>query len=101
MRICDFCDFGWGPGGKFFFVRLRAIGGIGGGKVFLISLPPGKSLPKLPPSGVKSEQDVKGLNVVGIIDMAGKSIFAPGPTPSIYAYSRMTIQRNIFRIPLN
>jgi hypothetical protein len=27
-------------------------------------------------------------------------IFAPGPNPSVYAYSRMTVQRNLFSIPL-
>jgi hypothetical protein len=32
--------------------------------------------------------------------MAGKVIFAPGPDPSVYAYSRLTVQRNLYRIPL-
>lgn len=54
----------------------------------------------LPPSGLKSVEDVKGLNVVADIDMTGKTVFAPGPDPSIYAYVRRTVQRNLFRIPL-
>jgi eukaryotic-like serine/threonine-protein kinase len=101
VRICDFCDVGWGPGGKFFYVRLRGIGAMGGGKAFIIALRAGKSLPTLPPSGLKSAEDLKGLNVVAVIDMTGISLFAPGPNPSIYAYARMTVQRNLFRIPLN
>jgi Tol biopolymer transport system component len=101
VRICGFCDFGWGPDGRFFYVRLRAIGDSGGGKVFIIGLPPGKSLPKLPPSGIQSEEDLKGLNTVAVIDMTGKALFAPGLTPATYAYSRLTVQRNLFRIPLN
>ncbi|MFY9531298.1 MAG: protein kinase [Candidatus Acidiferrales bacterium] len=101
VRICDFCDVGWGPGGKFFYVRLRGIGAMGGGKAFAIALPSGKSLPTLPPSGLKSAEDLKGLNVVAVIDMTGISLFAPGLNPSIYAYARMTVQRNLFRIPLN
>ena len=47
IRICDFCDVGWGLGDKFFYVRLRDVGEMGGGKVYVIALP-GKSLPALP-----------------------------------------------------
>ena len=54
----------------------------------------------LPASGLKSAEDAKGVNVVAEIDMTGKTVFAPGPDPSVYAYSRMTVQRNLFRIPL-
>jgi hypothetical protein len=99
-RICDFCNVGWGPGGKFFYLRLREIGHLGGGKVFAIRLPLGKSLPRFPASGIKSDEDLKGLDVAAVIDMTGKSLFAPGPEPSIYAYTRITVQRNLFRIPL-
>jgi hypothetical protein len=73
---------------------------MGGGKTIVIGLPAGKDLPMLPPSGLKSAEDVKGMNVVADIDMRGMMIFAPGPNPSVYAYSRMTVQRNLFSIPL-
>jgi hypothetical protein len=76
IRICDFCDVGWGPGDKFFYVRLREMGEIGGGKVYVFALPVGKSLPALPPSGIKSAEDFKGLNIVSVIDMTGLSVFA-------------------------
>jgi len=101
IHICDFCEVGWGPSGKYFYVRLRDVGEMGGGKVYVIALPAGKSLPALPPSGIRSAQDLKGLNVVSVIDMTGISIFAPGPNPSTYAYARLTVQRNLFSIPLN
>jgi hypothetical protein len=42
----------------------------------------------------------KALNVVAEIDMAGKVVFALGPDPSVHAYSRVTVQRNLFQIPL-
>jgi len=100
VRICDFCNIGWGPGGKFFYLRLRQIGHLGGGKVFAIRLHLGESLPRFPATGIKSDEDLKGLDVTAIIDMTGKSLFAPGPEPSIYAYTRTTVQRNLFRIPL-
>jgi hypothetical protein len=73
---------------------------MGGGKAFAIGLPAGEELPTLPPAGLKSAEDVKRLNVVAVIDTTGLSFFAPGPNPSIYAYARVTVQRNLFRIPL-
>ena len=73
----------------------------GGGKTLAFDLPPGKDLPVLPPSGLNSAEDIKGLKVAAVIDMAGKSIFAPGPDPSIYVYTRLTVQRNLYRIPLD
>jgi hypothetical protein len=32
--------------------------------------------------------------------MTGKGIFAPGPDPSTYVYTRLTVQRNLYGIPL-
>jgi DNA-binding winged helix-turn-helix (wHTH) protein/Tol biopolymer transport system component len=100
IRVCNFCGIGWGPDGKVLYLRFRDIGEMGGGIVVAIGLPPGKDLPALPLAGLNSVEDIKALNGVAEIDMAGKVIFAPGPDPSIYAYSRLTVQRNLYRIPL-
>ena len=100
IRICNFCGVAWGPGDKFLYLRFRDIGEMGGGRTIVIGLPPGKDLPKLPEAGLISAADVKALNVVAEIDMKGMTIFAPGPNPSIYAYVRTSVQRNLFRIPL-
>jgi Tol biopolymer transport system component len=100
IRICSHCEAGWGPGGRFLYIRFRENGEMAGGKTIVIGLTGGKEVPHLPPSGVKPTDDLKGLNVVAEIDMKGIAIFAPGPNPSVYAYSRMTVQRNLFRIPL-
>jgi hypothetical protein len=43
---------------------------------------------------------VKGLKVLDELDLAGKSTFTPGPDPFTYAYIRLTVQRNLYRIPL-
>jgi Tol biopolymer transport system component/DNA-binding winged helix-turn-helix (wHTH) protein len=99
--VCGFCGAGWGSGGKFLYLRFRDVGEMGGGKVFVIGLAAGKDLPELPTSGLKSIEDVKKLNVVATIDTTGMATFAAGPNPSIYAYVRRTVQRNLFQIPLN
>jgi DNA-binding winged helix-turn-helix (wHTH) protein/Tol biopolymer transport system component len=100
IRICSSCGAGWGSGSKFLYIRFRNIGEMAGGRTIAIGLPASKELPMLPASGLKSAEDVKGVDVVAEIDMTGKTVFAPGPNPSIYAYSRLTVQRNLFRIPL-
>ena len=99
--ICGFCGIAWGFSGKFLYLRFRKVGEMGGGRAFAIALPPGKDLPVLPPSGLKSIEDVRKLNVVADIDTTEMAVFAPGPNPSIYAYVRRTVQRNLFQIPLN
>lgn len=97
--ICNFCSAGWGPGGRF-FLRFRGVGEMGGGKMIVITAPPGQELPTIPRGGLNKIEDAKGLHVVAQIDMSDKAILAPGPNPSIYAYTRVTIQRNLYRIPL-
>jgi Tol biopolymer transport system component len=99
IRVCNFCGVGWGPDGTV-YLRFRDIGEMGGGKVIAIELPPGEDLPALPPAGLNSAEDARRLSVIAEIDTAGKVIFAPGPHSSIYAYARLTVQRNLFRIPL-
>jgi hypothetical protein len=100
IHICEFCSAGWGSEGKYFYLRFRDIGEQGGGKTVALGLPEGKDLPDLPRGGLKSAEDIKGLKVAAEIDMNGKSFFAPGPNPSVYAYTRVTVQRNLYRIPL-
>jgi hypothetical protein len=73
---------------------------MGGGRTIAIALPPGKELPAIPQGGLNSIEDSKGLNVVAEIDMSDKATFAPGAGPSVYAYTRVTVQRNLYRIPL-
>jgi hypothetical protein len=100
IPICDFCSAGWGPEGKYFYLRFRDIGEQGGGKTVVLALPEGKELPELPPGGLKSAEDTRGLKVIAEIDMKEKTVMAPSSSPSVYAYTRVTVQRNLYRIPL-
>ncbi len=100
VPICGACAAAWGPGGTYFYLRFRDLGELGGGTTIAMSVPPGAEFPNLPPGGFKSAGDT-GANVVSKIDMKDKIVFSPGPNPSIYAYVRATVQRNLYRIPLN
>ena len=52
---------------------------------------------EIPASGFQTEADVRALPGVTIIEATD---VAPGPTSSVYAFSRETTQRNLYRIPV-
>jgi eukaryotic-like serine/threonine-protein kinase len=100
-RLCAFCSVGWGTGGKLFYLRFRNVGALGGGRTVAIGLPEGQELPPFGTLGLNSVEELGRLNIIASIDMKDIAIFAPGPDPGKFAYVRTTIQRNLFRIPLN
>jgi Tol biopolymer transport system component len=67
------------------------------GQTYVIPLPAGRMLPDIPPGGFRSGAEIRKLPGVTVIEAAD---VAPGPTARVYAYSRETTQRNLFRIPL-
>jgi len=87
----------WSSDGKLVYLFFRGLGGMGAAKTFVVRVAPGKPLPAFPPSGVKSEADVKALPVVTVID---RGMVYPGPDPSVYTFARETVQRNLYRIPI-
>jgi serine/threonine protein kinase len=101
VRICAFCEIGWGPGGKILYLRFRNIGTMGGGRTVAIALHESGGLPSLQGPGLDSLDDIKHLKVIANIDMKDVAVFAPGPDPQTFAYSRITTQRNLFRIPID
>jgi hypothetical protein len=54
-------------------------------------------LPNIPSGGFRSEAEIATLPGARVIDAAD---VAPGPTPDVYAFSRQTVQRNLYRIPI-
>jgi Tol biopolymer transport system component len=100
QRICSGCGAIWGPDGKFLyvFVQQPSLGDPGKTRVF--PLPPGEMLPKLPTLGMRAPaapDDPKLFPGSYLIDAYGIS---PSPDPSVYAYVKTTMHRNLFRIPL-
>jgi hypothetical protein len=86
----------WSPDGR----RLGIFGGggmAGGlGRTYVVRLPPGRSLPDLPPGGFRAASELEklpGVQVVPSIDCA------PGPG-DVVAFSRETVTRNLYRIPI-
>jgi len=83
----------WSPDGKFLYLNDRTAAG----QQYAIPLPPGRNLPPLPPSGIRSQADLTALAGARVIHEALAFI---GPNPSVYAFPRVTTQRNIYRVSL-
>ena len=68
----------------------------GAGRSYVVPLPSGRMLPEIPAGGFRSEAEIAKLPGVRVIDTPD---VAPGPTPEVYAFSRETVQRNLYRVP--
>jgi len=53
-------------------------------------------LPDIPAGGVQSEQELAKLPGASLLH----DFDAPGPTSQVYSFVRMTVERNLFRVPL-
>lgn len=97
-RICEnYCPVAWAPDGEYLYVGVERSSRSGPGKTLLIPMPGGGRLPRLPDSGIRGLED--GIELPGVRVIEAWDI-SPGPDPSIYAYVKTTVHRNLFRIPL-
>ncbi|MBI3698713.1 MAG: PD40 domain-containing protein, partial [Acidobacteria bacterium] len=80
----------WSPDGRLLFLLMH-------NATYVLPLPPGRMLPAMPAGGFRSEAEIASLPRVRVIDNPD---VAPGPTPDVYAFSRETVQRNLYRIPV-
>jgi Tol biopolymer transport system component len=83
----------WSPDGKFLYLIEPGRNGY----TYALSLRPGQVLPALPASGIQLQGDTAALPGARLI--AQQQVFV-GPNPSVYAFTRVTTQRNIYRIPV-
>ncbi|HJU73846.1 MAG TPA: hypothetical protein VJ717_08875, partial [Gemmatimonadaceae bacterium] len=80
----------WSPDGQFFYLNPF-------GTAYAIRLRPGEALPRLPIAGLKTDAEVAALP--GAQRVPQDYAFL-GPRPDIYAFTKVSIQRNIYRIPV-
>jgi len=95
----EICVLRWQPDRKFLYLSvvtgMQSAGAFG--RTYVIPLVSGKLFPLIPPDGFHSEAEIAKLPGVRVIE--GADVF-PGSTPETYAYSRQTVQRNLYQIPL-
>ncbi len=85
----------WSPDGKFLFLSVGS--GMSGGRTYVLPLRPGRALPEISSGGFASADEIASLPGVRVIDSHD---VAPGPAPDVYAFSRETVQQNLYRIPV-
>jgi serine/threonine protein kinase/Tol biopolymer transport system component len=89
----------WQHDGRFFYISvftgMQSAGAYG--KTYVLPVPRGKMLPDIPAGGFPSEAAIAALPGVHLIDSAD---VGPGASPDVYAFSRQTIHRNLYRVPL-
>lgn len=79
------------------FMLFRSVLGGMEHRTFLLPLRSAEALPALPRAGFQSHRDV--LAVPGASDIAEEDVF-PGPSSSIYAFTRKTTRRNLYSIAI-
>jgi hypothetical protein len=80
----------WSLDGRSSFVTVMTAGTYG------VPLPAGEVLRRIPAGGFHSEKEIARLPGARRID----EDLVPGPSADVYAFSRSTIQRNLYRIPI-
>ena len=110
--LCDGCSPVWSPDAKKLYISFaqgsRVSRGPGliakanskdHGQTYVISSSQASKLNPLPPGSTRTEADV--AKIAAVVPAAREvDGFAPGPSPGVYAFSRRTIQRNLYRISL-
>jgi hypothetical protein len=100
-KLCDGCTrpqgtdpippgLSWTPDGKFVYLKFRE-------STYAIPLQPGQMLPPAPAKGFPSKEAVAVLPGAKLV--SDQPIY-PGPNPSIYAFTKIATQRNIYRVPV-
>ena len=103
MNICSDCGVYWPPNGKsisFYFwssggagsLKPRSLPGVE--KTVVVPLMRRAVFPPLPASGFKSASEPASLAGAKLIE----GDISPGPDPSVYAFARVTVHRNLYRI---
>jgi Tol biopolymer transport system component len=97
-RICaTVCRIMWAPDGRFLYVAGESAPWRSTDKTVALPIPPGETFPNLPASGIHGLDEAAAIPGSRVID--GYDI-APGPDPSVFAYVKTTVHRNLFRIPV-
>jgi Tol biopolymer transport system component len=84
-------DMNWSADGRFVYLKF-------GGSTYAIPLSAGQMLPRIPASGFGSKEAVAALPGARLV--SDEANVFPGPDPSIYAFTKVTTQRNIYRVPV-
>ena len=83
--------FCWAPDGEFAYWNFT-------NATYAIPLKSGRMLPDIPAGGIQSKEGVAALPGARLVSEHERSF--PGPNPSMYAFVKVSTQRNIYRVPV-
>ncbi len=87
----------WAQDGKAVFLSVPGSMFLEQGRTYVVALPPGEMLPPIPVGGFESEAQIAALPGARRIEDFD---VAPGLDPDTYAFDRVTLMRNLYRVPL-
>jgi Tol biopolymer transport system component len=101
-RLCDLCAppwgiepepfyFGWAPDREYVYWNFE-------NATYAIPLRSGQMVPAIPAGGIQTKEGVAALPGARLVSERDRSV--PGPNPSLYAFVRVSTQRNIYRVPV-
>jgi Tol biopolymer transport system component/predicted Ser/Thr protein kinase len=100
--ICNACYPYWSRDGKRLYVSFALVSRSESqqhGQTYVLPWNSAEPWKALGATGTKTENEV--AKIATIVPAASKAeSFSPGPSPNVYAYSLRTIQRNLYRVPL-
>ncbi|MGB8980227.1 MAG: protein kinase [Terriglobales bacterium] len=101
-QICDYCTVMWSPEGKRLYISFALVTkeeSTKHGQTYILPWKGAATLQAFPSGGTHTEAEVAKLAAVVSAARQAEQ-FAPGLSPDVYAYSRRTIQRNLYRVQL-
>jgi Tol biopolymer transport system component len=98
--ICvPYCGTAWSADGRFFYVAVSQSVTTGvASRTIAIPVAEGESWPELPTTGINAVGEPVLIEGAVVIEHGSIS---PGPDPSVYAFTKSELHRNLFRIPLH
>jgi serine/threonine protein kinase len=94
IPLCGgWCDVDWSRDAKVMYFYTRPFSG--NPRTYVVPIPRGSHLPKLPESGFQSEKEMRA-----IASQVLEGNISPGPDSSRYTFTKTISHSNLYRIPL-
>ena len=101
-QLCASCSAQWSADNRNLYISfafLTKTNSKDRGQTYVLPWKPNSNQQALSKSETPTESDI--AKIAAIVPAARQADnFAPGPSPNLYAYSRVDVRRNLYRIPL-
>jgi serine/threonine protein kinase/Tol biopolymer transport system component len=100
ITLCySWCHVSWSSDLKYFYIN-PSLTPEQATHTYAIPLQAGHLFPAVPSTGFHTEQEIMAVPGVQKIDSANAWAMVNGRNPSIYAYDRRSVRRNLYRVPI-